>query len=130
MSFLIGALLAVTPTNGDLLYLLRTNDVIFEAVDANGNGKIEDLEFDRFKQAMRTDGGDDFARARRIEGDRVRGKYLTPYDLFPEADYTLRPSRRTDADADEGEIQNDGACTEEDYFQEHYVDCRDGREYK
>lgn len=136
MSFLAGLVFAVTPTNADLLYLLRTNDVIFEVVDANDNGKIEDLEFDRFKQAMRSDGGTDIANASRITGDRVRGRFLTPYDLFPEADYTLDPARRAGEDADNGDYmdglpRNSGdGCNDVDFYQEYYVDCRDGRVYK
>ncbi|WOI53716.1 EF-hand domain-containing protein [Parvularcula sp. LCG005] len=94
------------PTDGEVYRTLATDPVAFEDADLNGDGVISDDEFGRYKDRQRTAP----VRSRRYRAglgghDLNNDSALTPYELYPEADYDLStggsrsPSSRVDDDA-------------------------------
>lgn len=78
---------------------IRESEAARRAADRNGDGEVDDMEFRRYhRQRLRMKGadGDTGSGPRRGFGglgghDLNNDGALTPYELYPEADYTLPP---------------------------------------
>ena len=117
-TLLLVAVVAMGPTRGDVLRELADDDAAFRRADRNGDGFISDLEVDRY---MRRQGGGDYYYGRRpsLGGyDINRDEALTPFELYPEADYRLRPNY--------SDIYGRFSPYDDGYY---YVDDRTGRVY-
>ncbi|MEM9421098.1 MAG: hypothetical protein AAF986_01105 [Pseudomonadota bacterium] len=77
-------------SNGDIYRLLATNSEAFDAADTNGDGRVSDIEFDRFKATLNSGQARQGARRVALGGyDLNNDGALTPYELYPEADYVI-----------------------------------------
>ncbi len=87
---LSGTVAAGQMSNGDIYRLLATDTAAFDQADLNGDGRVSDVEFDRFKAALnRGQTGSTGARAALGGYDLNNDGALTPYELYPEADYVI-----------------------------------------
>ncbi len=91
LTTLILTVMLAQPTDGQLLRELATNDQARAAADLDGDGRIDDLEFDIYRRA-RTGGPIPGQQPAGLGGyDLNNDNALTPVELYPEADMSLNP---------------------------------------
>ena len=77
-------------SNGDIYRLLATDAAAFDQADQNGDGRVSDFEFDRFKASLNGgQAGPAGSRAALGGYDLNNDGALTPFELYPEADYVI-----------------------------------------
>ncbi|MEM6650092.1 MAG: hypothetical protein AAF603_07570 [Pseudomonadota bacterium] len=81
------------PSDGDIFRELATDAAAFDRADLDGDGQVDDAEFDAYKR-KRTPAPSSATAKAKLGGYDLNGDdALTPYELYPEADYQIRVGR-------------------------------------
>jgi hypothetical protein len=118
---------AAQPTIGDVNRELATNPNAFAYADRDGDGRISDREYDIYLRFRRGGGaGANYVEVPLGGYDINRDEALTPYELYPEADYRLRAYARPRYRAPACDPRYDDCYADDGQY---YVDDRDGEVY-